>query len=134
MTLLRAAEDQLIVDEELAPQHEEEKHAGDDVGEGRGDTHLGVEGVRALLEDGQQGGYAHHGEGVELGQPGHGDGGEARPGGHAGVQGVVGAGDQQEAHHAGDGAGEEHGAHDDPAHVHARVPGGVLASPMTAIS
>ena len=62
--------------------------------------------IRALLEDGQQGGYAHHGEGVELGQPGHGDGGEARPGGYAGVQGVVGAGDQQEAHHAGDGAGQ----------------------------
>ena len=35
--------------------------------------------------------------------------------GHAGGEGVVGAGHDEEAHQAADGAGEEHGADDDPA-------------------
>ena len=86
------AEDQLVVDEELTPQHTEQEDAGDDVGDGGGHRHAGLESLRALAENRQQHGDGHHGKGIQLAQPGHGDGGEAHASGHAVVQRVVGPG------------------------------------------
>ena len=44
------AEDQLVVDEKLAPQHTEKEDAGDDVGDGGGHRHAGLKGLGPLLK------------------------------------------------------------------------------------
>ena len=120
-----APEDEAVVDEKLAAQHAEQQYAGDDVGQGGGDAHAGLQRLRALGQHRQQQGDPHHGKGVELAQPRHGDGRKAHPAGHAVVEGVVGPGGDDVPHQAADGPGQEHGPHHDVAHVHARVPGGV---------
>ena len=42
-------EDHPVIDEELTAQHAEEDDAGDDVGDGGGHLHLGLEGVGTNL-------------------------------------------------------------------------------------
>ena len=117
----------LVVDEELAADDEEQDDARQDIGEGavqaegRGDL------AGAAAEDHQQQGHEDHDNGVELGHPGHHDGGEAPAVHDGGGHGVVGAGGQQQADQAAQGAGQGHGPDDDPVHLDAGIAGGAAA-------
>ena len=115
------AEDQTIVDEELAAQHAEQQQAGDDVGDRGRDAELRLQRFGALGQNGQHQRDRDHCKGIELAEPRHRDGGEAHAVGHAVVKRTIGAGDDDEADNTADCAGQEHGAHHDAADVHAGI-------------
>ena len=117
----------LVIDEELAAEHEEQYDAGDDLTGVLVQVELAGDLNRALLHEHQQEGDRHHGEGIQLGKPRDHDGREAAPARQTGGDGVARATDEHEARQAAETAGDRHGAYDDVFDVDARVARGVHA-------